>query len=550
MSASVMWSVVMLSVLGSLAQAGEPVKLDVPADLVSGLLAVSQKHGLAFVARTIVPTSGLAPVRSMVVVDTKTGKTIPTDIPAGRAILVAPSRDLALGFVAGGGQWIYDLAARKMLWNAEGPDVRTRQFTQWWGEKIVYGQIHRKGRKSVTGPLRVVDGRTGKVVAFPELYVMPLAGSPDGKQLVVYSFGKDATQPIQDLRAREKTTKSLPMIRLDAQGKELAREEIKKGSLRRFPIPTGRIRFDPTSRFLLSGTYTPQMAKLLFDAVQIGQENLVRGTNSGGHVLNLKTGKKHTIPTQAFSGILGFDGRRIIQRAMVSDDGTNQLAIGQSGASSIASITNIPPMPWGRSRVEQTPDGMMIYWIAPGTNTLHSLPVNKVTTRPWPAVTQPKKPTDAVLKHLVSRASGMSKAKFNTIIQQGQPKQGEANQPLSLWLLSPGGTVKPKKKDFAFADSPDPSGMADAMLGGRLAGRFTNYASFIRPKYITKLTSKLADGAITGTVDYQAKKVYSGRAGYRIETRAGLWTVVEFSLPDSRVRFTLDQKQRWTVHTK
>jgi hypothetical protein len=406
-------------VLGSLAQAGELVKLDVPADQIAGLLAVSQKHGLVFVSRTIVPESGLAPsrsiivvdsksglapVRSTVVVDLKTGKTIPIDIPASRVILVSPSLDLALGLVGARGQWIYDLAARKMLRIEEAPAVEGRHFTQWWGEKMVYGKAYRKGGEVAIGPLRVEDGRTGKAVAFPDMYVMPLAGSPDGKQLVVCGVGKDVTQPVQDMIAQEKTAKSLPMIRVDAQGKELAREEIKKGSLRKFSVPIGRIWFDPTSRFLLTGTLELETAKTVYNAVQSGQMNIARGTISAADVLNLKTGKRHTIPALALSKILGFDGRQIIQKTWAFANGDTPMAIGKLGESSIAAIANVPRMSGSQSCVEQTAGGMMIYWIAPGTNMLQSLPVDKVKTRPWPVVTQPKKPTDAAAQE--SRESG------------------------------------------------------------------------------------------------------------------------------------------------
>ena len=482
MSSSVMWAVVTSTVLGSLAWAGEPVKLDLPGKQIGVFLAISPKHGLAFVTRMIVPESGPVAL-STVVVDTKTGKTIPTDISEhSRSILISPSHDLALGFSKSGGQWVYDLAARKTLRIEEGPAVEGRQFTQWWGSKIVYGQAHRKGRKVVMGPFRVVDGRTGKAVAFPDLYVIPLAGSPDGKQLVVYGLGKDATQPIQDMRARKKTAKSLPVIRVDAQGKELAREELKKESIPGLPHLPNRIRFDPTSRFLLNGTVAPKTVKTVHDAIRRGRRKLVNATISTADVLDLKTGKKRTMPTQAIGYIVGFDGRQMIQNALRMDRGEGPLAIGKLGEDSIAGITNVPVMSRSRSRVVQTPGGMMIYWIAPGTNMLHSLPVDKVTTRPWPAITPPKKPTDAVLKNLVSRAVGMSKAKFLKIVEQGQAKQGEVNQPLSLWLLTSAAPVKLKKTDLSLAKDPNPTKQIDAMLGGAIGRQVRQLCVVHSPK--------------------------------------------------------------------
>jgi len=97
----------------------------------------------------------------------------------------------------------------------------------------------------------------------------------------------------------------------------------------------------------------------------------------------------------------------------------------------------------------------------------------------------------------------------------------------------------------------EPSGgrqrICDALLPRQARGARDAYASLIRPEYITRLTRRVDGDAVTGTVHYEAKGVYRGRADYTARRGPKGWRVVEFRLPAHRTGTRLHDGGLWRL---
>jgi len=155
-------------------------------------------------------------------------------------------------------------------------------------------------------------------------------------------------------------------------------------------------------------------------------------------------------------------------------------------------------------------------------------------------------PTDAEIKQLVSQAAGMSADTFRQVIESGSAndvvKKSET-MPLSLWLLTQ--DTGEQNEAFSMKGPPNPAKLADALIGGRKPIEDVDYASYVRPGYITKISvgSKVDD--LTGVAEFKVPDLYSGRVHFTMTKRDGEWAVAELSMPEKGVAFRCGHDGRW-----
>lgn len=158
----------------------------------------------------------------------------------------------------------------------------------------------------------------------------------------------------------------------------------------------------------------------------------------------------------------------------------------------------------------------------------------------------------ARIKELVSEAAGMSPETFRRIIGVGSPAlilDTIPNKSLSLCLLTEN-PDEAEKADFVLGH-PNPARLADALVGGPNPMKQIkpmeelDYASFIRPSYITDLAWEMKDGRISGTVKFSVPDLYSGQTQFIIVEQDSRWTVTEFSMPLRNLTLRLNANGNW-----
>ncbi len=159
------------------------------------------------------------------------------------------------------------------------------------------------------------------------------------------------------------------------------------------------------------------------------------------------------------------------------------------------------------------------------------------------------------IKKLVSKAAGMSPETFRKIINAGSADRVRdtiPNKSLTLCLLSEENLRVAGNEDFKMINAPgmpDPTKLANALKGGsskiKFIGKMMDYASLIRPSYITDLAWEMKDGRISGTVKFSVPDLYSGRTKFIIIKQDSSWTVTEFSMPLRNLTLRLNAEGNW-----
>jgi hypothetical protein len=149
-------------------------------------------------------------------------------------------------------------------------------------------------------------------------------------------------------------------------------------------------------------------------------------------------------------------------------------------------------------------------------------------------------PTDLEIKELVSKAAGMSPETFRKLAHTNAENTDRVveeipSKSLSLWLM----TQESGKRN--------PAKLANALMGGRrmMKGEEIDYASFIRPAYITDLDWERNGDTISGTVKFSVPDVYSGRTRFVMSKKDSGWVVTQLSMPLRGVTFRLNAEGNW-----
>jgi hypothetical protein len=145
------------------------------------------------------------------------------------------------------------------------------------------------------------------------------------------------------------------------------------------------------------------------------------------------------------------------------------------------------------------------------------------------------------VKALLPEAASISIKEFKALAESPAPRT-LPNHSLTMEFGS-APPDKPEKSDFRFlGDEPvQPHKLAQALSVSEKKG----YASVIQPEYITDCTLKVEGDKATGVVSFRAKGLYEGTVGYTARRMEGMWRVVEFDLPKSKVKLTRGGDGTW-----
>ncbi len=164
------------------------------------------------------------------------------------------------------------------------------------------------------------------------------------------------------------------------------------------------------------------------------------------------------------------------------------------------------------------------------------------------------------LKEMISRAASLSPREFAELVDAGRSPDLTKwpSHPLTLVMFVPVKvTAKrpPTGTDFKLlaADGmANPAKLAETMApwrrptgkGGR-APKPSDYASLIRPEYITNCTRTANGDTITGTVFVRAKGVYEATVEYVAGRGPAGWRIEELRMPKSGVSTLLTVRGTW-----
>jgi hypothetical protein len=161
-------------------------------------------------------------------------------------------------------------------------------------------------------------------------------------------------------------------------------------------------------------------------------------------------------------------------------------------------------------------------------------------------------PTDLEIKELVSKAAGMSPETFRKLAHTNAENTDRVveeipSKSLSLWLGKVRVMQERGDEDFMRIGHPDPADLAGALIGGRrmMKGEEIDYASYIRPAYITDLDWERNGDTISGTVKFSVPDVYSGRTRFVMSKKDSGWVVTQLSMPLRGVTFRLNAEGNW-----
>ena len=122
------------------------------------------------------------------------------------------------------------------------------------------------------------------------------------------------------------------------------------------------------------------------------------------------------------------------------------------------------------------------------------------------------------------------------------------SQPLSMVLMSIPEESKQdsdgSKPDFVYLEKePDPVDLIRAMWRSKSKG----YATVIQPKFIKKCTVKTKKTGASGTVEFVADGLYTGKVNFTARHKDGSWEITEFLLPNSNMKIALNKNNEWKV---
>jgi len=171
----------------------------------------------------------------------------------------------------------------------------------------------------------------------------------------------------------------------------------------------------------------------------------------------------------------------------------------------------------------------------------------------------PAAPSEDDLKELISRAASISVRQFHVLATAGMTPRhlsAQPSQPLTLAVLTPmSGGPDLAEEDLRLLGPPGlgrTDRFAEAICPGveistdRPPPADTDqYASIIRPEYITACESRLDEGRLTGTVRFRADDLYEGTVEFTALWKQDAWRVVEFRFPVSGHRTALTELGTW-----
>ncbi len=147
-------------------------------------------------------------------------------------------------------------------------------------------------------------------------------------------------------------------------------------------------------------------------------------------------------------------------------------------------------------------------------------------------------------KLLVSAAAGMPNESLAKAMRLGKIK----NQSLScvLLMVNPIRDAKTNPdsvKDFEIIGGrlPKPTEIADAIWTSKWRG----YASFIQPEYITDCQVKTDGKMATGTIAFEAKKLYRGKVQFTARMVDEHWRIEKLEMPNYGILVAIDKKGVW-----
>lgn len=160
-------------------------------------------------------------------------------------------------------------------------------------------------------------------------------------------------------------------------------------------------------------------------------------------------------------------------------------------------------------------------------------------------------PSDAEVKELLSRAAGMPGEVFLKVVERGgivRPSDLPERYLTAELLFMPPGKGRESSPDFQRTTQvPNPSALADALIGGRKPKEQIEYASIIWPAYVTELTSRRSGDDIVGSAAFEATDLYKGRVEFTLKrTRSDPgWKVTRLAVPGQNVSLELAEDGTW-----
>ncbi len=171
----------------------------------------------------------------------------------------------------------------------------------------------------------------------------------------------------------------------------------------------------------------------------------------------------------------------------------------------------------------------------------------------WAQAADP--PSGERLKQMISGAASLTPEQFDLLTGGKAPVFVEwPTQPLTLVMMTPYKVVSKKAPPSDFK----PLGGADAgpetLLRAvapwhprRKGGPKPDYASVIRPEYVTKCTRVVKGDTITGTISVRVEGAYEGAIDYVAGLGPKGWRIEELRLPKSRMRVVLTVRGEWVA---
>ena len=342
------------------------------------LLGVSQSHGVAFVNFKVMNSE-----KQTAILNLKTGAVTPLEKPIS-SVMISPDEKYALGCVGRGDWWIRDLAA--------GTTRKTQlidrwdQDSFWWCDKVVSLRMSAKGQLL---PISIKQVKDEKPVAFAPIYGFALAGSPDGKELSILTASKDGTKKISGRELDR--SKDMHLTRVDASGKVLDQRPITKAAR-----PAGRIVYSGNSQSRLEALWSDStMETMKKNYKRLGADARKVRIETPAIIYSVSINKRiGTIPSLATSSIEGFDGDRVVQGLREFSNGKRgmTLCVGVSKKKNVEKLAGLPTLNSRSYCVQNTSDGLTIYYVTPDSSEIRKLLVATAKTEPLPPVDKETKP--------------------------------------------------------------------------------------------------------------------------------------------------------------
>jgi len=159
------------------------------------------------------------------------------------------------------------------------------------------------------------------------------------------------------------------------------------------------------------------------------------------------------------------------------------------------------------------------------------------------------------LKQMISRAASITPEQFDLLMGGKAPVFVDwKTQPLTLVMMTPYKVVSKNAPAIDFKPLGGANAGPETLLRAvapwhprRKDGPKPDYASVIRPEYITKCTRVVKDDTITGRVSLRADGAYEGAVDYIAGLGPKGWRIEELRLPKSGTRVVLTVRGEWVA---